>query len=68
LEVVRAYDILASKRTYGLAPNPISLSDIVAFFELYGRPVCTTMEVFIELLGVLDIKTLELLSGNKSPS
>jgi hypothetical protein len=49
-----------------MAPNPIQLSEIVAFIGLYGKP-SISVDVFIELVGVMDTKYLELANGN-SPS
>lgn len=45
--------------------NPIQLSEIVAYFQLYGEPEMDR-HMFIELLGVMDTKFLELEHGNAS--
>lgn len=66
-EMTFAYNVLASRRTSGMAPNPIQLSEILAFMELYGRP-SISIDVFVELLGVMDTKYLELKSGDRPSS
>lgn len=50
-----------------MSPNPIQLSEIMAFIGLYGRPTIS-IDVFIELLGVMDTKYLELKSGDRPSS
>lgn len=62
-ELAQAYNILASRRTSGMSPNPINLSEILAFTQIYGRPTIA-IELFIELIGIMDMKYLELFSGN----
>jgi len=62
-ELAQAYNILASRRTSGMVPNPINLSEILAFVQIYGRPTIA-IETFVELIGTMDMKYLELFSGN----
>ncbi len=66
-EITDAYNILASRRTFGMAPNPIQLSDIMAFIQVFGPPT-VGLDLFVELLGVMDIKYLELSHGDKPTS
>lgn len=61
---MQAYNVLASRRTSGLTPNPIQLSEINAFLERYGEP-SIPVDVFVDLLGAMDLKYLELSNGNK---
>lgn len=63
-EVARAYDVLGARRSIGLTVGPIQLSEIVAFVQLYGEP-SIPMDIFIELIGSMDTKYLELQGGNK---
>lgn len=65
-EICWSYNILAKRRTSGVAPNPIQLSEIRAFIDLYGMPSCG-IEVFEALIWAMDVKELESY-GNKSSS
>lgn len=67
LEVVTAYNVLASRRTAGIALNPISLAEIAAYVQIFGPPTIP-MDMFVELLGIMDIKFLELSNASKHPS
>lgn len=67
IEVVNAYNLLASKRTAGLTPNPIQLSEIYAYLHRYGEPLLP-VDIFMDLLGVMDLKYLKMSNGNKSTS
>lgn len=65
-----AYNILASRRTAGMSLNPIQLSEINAFIQIYGKPTLP-VDMFIELIGVMDTRFLELnggQSGNSKPT
>lgn len=64
VEVAMAYNVLAARRSSGFAPNPISLSDINAYMDRYGEP-SIPVDVFIDLVGAMDLKYLELSNGNK---
>lgn len=66
-ELVTAYNVLASRRTAGFGMNPIPLSEIKSFIDLFGWPSMELMS-FIELIGVMDIKFLELSNGDKPTS
>jgi len=66
-EVSTLYNILASRRTAGFSANPIQLSEIYALISLYGAPTLP-IDIFIELIGTMDIKFLELSNGDKSTS
>lgn len=64
-EIASAYNLLAARRSYGSGPNPIQLSEILAYVEIFGCPV-VGMEAFVELIGVTDVKYLETVDhGNK---
>jgi hypothetical protein len=65
IELAQAYNVLASRRTSGLAANPIQLSEINAYLQRYGEP-SIPVDVFIDLLGAMDLKYLEMSNGNKS--
>lgn len=47
--------------------NPIPLSEISAFIHLFGSPSMELM-TFIELIGIMDIKFLELSNGDQPTS
>jgi hypothetical protein len=64
-EIAQAYNVLASRRTSGMMPNPINLSEILAFIQIYGHPNIS-IDRFVELIGVADMQYLELFSGNRS--
>jgi hypothetical protein len=64
-EVANAYNMLASRRTSGMAANPISLSEISAWIQIFGEPTVPVI-AFVELIGTVDQKFLELCSGNRS--
>lgn len=66
-EVVDAFQILHRHRSAGMAPNPIQLSEVVAYINLYGPP-STDIDLFLSLITVVDNVYLERYSGNKSPS
>jgi hypothetical protein len=60
-EVIQAYRILDLGRTgTGFGPNPISLSEVKAYFDLVGSPYIE-MPIFLELIGRADRKHLELM-------
>lgn len=61
-EVANAYNTLASRRTSGMAPNPIALSEISAWVQIFGHPT-VALTTFIDLIGVVDQKFLELASN-----
>lgn len=63
-EIARAYNFLASRRTCGMGPNPIQLSEIKAFVDLFGLPSIHLYE-FVHLIGLIDQKYLELSNGNR---
>lgn len=52
-EMVEAFRILSRHRTVGFEVNPIQLSEIRAFIEIYGEP-SMTVPIFIELLSLMD--------------
>ena len=66
-EVSKAYNILAARRTAGFTANPIQLSEIKAFIELYGPP-SIPIDLFISLIGSMDMKFLELSNGDNKPA
>lgn len=66
-EMAESYNILAARRTVGMSPNPIQLSEIEAFFRMYGNP-SIGIHTFIELIGTMDSKFLDLSHGNKPTS
>jgi hypothetical protein len=69
-EIVEAYNVLAGKRTAGMIPNPIQLSEIVAYVQLYGEP-SIPMTIFVQLLTVVDeddLSHLRSTGGNTASS
>lgn len=64
-EVANAYNFLASRRTVGMAPNPIQLSEILAYIQVYGQPQLP-VDIFMDLLSTMDSKYLEKRSGNST--
>jgi hypothetical protein len=59
--------VLGSRRSSGMSVNPIPLSEIYAYLQRYGEPLLP-VDVFVDLLGAMDLKYLEISSGNKSTS
>lgn len=68
-EVANAYRIMAKGRSAGFAANPIPLSEIVAFTQLFGPP-SVPIDVLVTLVEKMDDKYLELVNkdGNKPAS
>lgn len=62
LEVLRAYKILDATRTYGLSMNPVQLSEMRAYIDLFGLPP-VPVDVFVKLIGTLDQRHVGLRSG-----
>jgi hypothetical protein len=52
-EILSAYRILDRHRSVGFDRNPIQLSEIVAFYQLYGLP-SMGHEMFEELIAMVD--------------
>ena len=50
-----------------MALNPIQLSEIKAYLDIYGTPV-VGQEVFIDLVGLMDMHYLELVNGDHKPA
>lgn len=48
-----------------MALNPIQLSEIWSFINLFGLPT-VSIDTFVEMIGVMDTKYLELANGDKS--
>lgn len=70
LELVSAFDILSERRNNGVAQNPIQLSEIAAFVNLFGPP-SVPISVFVHLIGVMDLASVAPKAtnhGNESPS
>lgn len=68
-EVADAYDILSPRRTVGMMPGPVSLRDILAYFEIYGPPTIPK-PIFVHLIGLMDAASLPEAGadGNKPSS
>lgn len=66
-EVVHAFNVLGSRRTHGLDRNPIQLSEIVAFTEIFGQPAMP-MWMFVRLIGEMDTTFRSLASGDDKPT
>jgi len=66
-ELAKAYGILSTKRTIGFAPNPIQLSEIKAFIELYGEP-SVGYTIFEEIIRVMDGADLEFMAAKTKVS
>lgn len=66
-ELQRAFNILGSRRTGEFGKNPIQLSEIRSYVELFGSPQMP-MWMFVELLGRMDKALRNLADGNKSSS
>lgn len=56
-ELTLAYNFLAARRSVGFSANPIPLSEIHSYVEIFGPPPMP-MSVFIDLLGIMDIEYL----------
>lgn len=62
-EIVYAFNKLAQRRTCGMSANPIPLSEIHAYIQLFGEPSCS-IDLFEEMIGLMDKAEMELASGN----
>lgn len=62
MEIGHAYNVLSARRTMGFAANPIPLSEINAYLSIYG-PISVPVDLFIDLLGAMDLIYLELTNG-----
>ena len=51
----------------GFAANPISLSEIESYIRLFGTPAMP-IDIFVDLLGVMDNEYLKKLNGNRGPN
>jgi hypothetical protein len=51
LEYLRAFHTLSASRTYGMAPNPISLPDLIAYTKLHPTD---DVDDFIYLIQKMD--------------
>lgn len=67
VEIAVAYDILGAHRTSGMSPNPIQLSEILSYIELYGRP-SPPVALLVNMLSSMDLKYLELISNANNSS
>lgn len=56
-EYTTGFSILSSTRQYGMGPNPIQLSEILAYLKLYGAE---DMEAFIENILLMDASFLSV--------
>ena len=61
-EYVRAFGLMSAARTYGMSPNPISLSDLVAYTQIYE---VDDLEEFIHLIQTMDKVYLKKVSEKK---
>lgn len=61
-EYIKAFDVLSSRRTAGFSINPISMSDIKAYLDIFG---CEYPEIFIELLIMMDIEFLRYYNSKR---
>lgn len=66
-ELVLAYNFLASRRSIGFTPNPIPLSEIESYVKIFGTP-SMPVDVFVELLGTMDVEYLTKLHGTHKSS
>lgn len=67
VEMAHIYNTLASRRTCGFTPNPIQLSEIDVYLRIFGGP-SIPVDVFLDLIGMMDVKYLELSNGDKPAS
>jgi len=58
IEYITAFDMLASRRTNGMSPNPISLTDVQAYVELFG---CSNPRDFVKFIILMDVVFLEVI-------
>lgn len=58
-EYCSAFTVLSSRRTVGMALNPISLADIKAYVDLFGTPNYG-IEIFVEMIGKMDAEFIAL--------
>ena len=61
-EYVEAFAILSSQRSVGMGPNPISLTDILSYLQIYGA---TCIEEFMYHILSMDSTFLVKLSEKR---
>jgi hypothetical protein len=66
-EVGAAFVVLSSRRQWGLSPNPVPLSEILAYIDLFGVPA-VGVETFALLIGIMDSKALEIINRDNAVS
>jgi hypothetical protein len=58
-EYTDAFDILSNTRQSGMAPNPIPLTEVLAYLQLYGAD---DTEAFITYIQAMDLTFLDTLA------
>lgn len=66
-EVADAYDILSPRRSVGMMPGPVTLTEINSYFSIYGSPTIPK-HIFVHFIGLMDAASLPEMDkhGNKS--
>ena len=62
-EFVEAFDVLSSRRSSGLFPNPIPLSEIILYDRTF--PVSYDTDVFVKCIIMMDSAFLEFVVKDK---
>lgn len=62
LEYINAFDLLTTRRSVGLAVNPISLSEIAKYIEIFG---CTEPDVFFLHIIKMDLEFMKMVTESK---
>ncbi len=58
-EYCTAFVLLSSRRTVGIGPNPITLTDIKSYIDLYGVPNYG-VSAFVEMISKMDAEYISL--------
>lgn len=53
-EIIWAFELLSSRRTAGFGRNPIPLTDIHGYLQLFGEPALPR-DIFVEHILAMDI-------------
>lgn len=65
IEYITAFELLNKTRTAGMAANPISLCEILAYLQLYGA---SDTEAFIRYIVEMDASFLAAIEAKKPGS
>lgn len=55
-EYILGFDILSSRRSVGFSVNPISMSDILSYIQIFG---CSDIDLFVKFIILMDATFLK---------